>query len=505
MTLELYPLFPFLALGILALVAMLLSVLVSNATRVAYFSVAGLALVGVGSSAYGAHYPGGVARMFGGAVWIDSFSVFFYGLFVMIGIISILMAVPYLDRDQQNHGEYYTLILFALVGMFVMVSSNDLITLFLGFETMSLAVYTLTGYRRHVAASNEAILKYYFLGAFAAAIFLYGIALIYGTAHTVNLTLLHQLLLSPSLAAQPLMVLGALMVLLAVAFKVAAFPFHMWLPDVYQGAPTPATAFMATGVKAAAFALLLRLFFGLFASGDLHEIAVSVVWYLAVLTMFVGNVFALVQQNIKRLLAFSSIAHTGYLLVAVCALPDADAAAAIMFYLVGYAFTNLGALACVSWLQHREERLQNVEDFAGAAWRHPLAGLGMAVCMFSLIGFPPTAGFFGKYYLFLAAIKAGYVPLVIIAIINSILSVWYYLRVIVVMYMKPADEAETEQPTGWTGKVAIAYATVAVIWAGVGTVNLTALLPGAVPLLAHAKAAVATMNGPAAATATIPR
>jgi NADH-quinone oxidoreductase subunit N len=369
----------------------------------------------------------------------------------------------------------------------------------LGFETMSLSVYVLTGYRRHVAASNEAILKYYFLGALAAAVFLYGIALIYGTAHTINLVLLREQLTSPALAAQPLMVLGALMVMTAVAFKIAAFPFHMWLPDVYQGAPTPATAFMATGVKAAAFALLLRLFVGLFAVGDLHDIAVSVVWYLAVLTMFVGNVFALVQQNIKRLLAFSSVAHTGYLLVAVCALPDPDAASAIMFYLVGYAFTNLGALAVVSWLQQREERLQNVEDFAGLAWRYPLAGLGMAVCMFSLIGFPPTAGFFGKYYLFLAAIKAGYVPLVIIAIINSILSVWYYLRVIVVMYMKPASEAAVEQPLGWPGRVAVVYAAVAVIWAGVGTVNLTVLLPGAAPLLAHAKAAVTSMTAPVTA------
>jgi NADH-quinone oxidoreductase subunit N len=475
---------------------MLMSVLVSNASRVGYFSVAGLAAVGVGSAAYGQHYPAKVAGLLNGAVWIDGFTLFFYGLFVMIGIISILMAIPYLERDQQNHGEFYTLILFALVGMFVMVSSNDLITLFLGFETMSLSVYVLTGYRRHVLLSNEATLKYYFLGALAAAIFLYGIALIYGTAHTVNLVTLHELLLSPALATQPLMVLGALMVVTAVAFKVAAFPFHMWLPDVYQGAPTPATAFMATGVKAAAFALLLRIFMGLFATGDLHEMAVSVVWYLAVLTMFAGNVFALVQQNLKRMLAFSSVAHTGYLLVAVCALPDQDAAAAIMFYLVGYAFTNLGALACVSWLQNREERLQNVEDLAGAAWRYPLAGLGMAVCMFSLIGFPPTAGFFGKYYLFLAAVKAGYVPLVIIAIINSILSVWYYLRVVIVMYMKPADESVAEAPTGLAGKAAIVYAAAAVIWAGVGNVNLTALLPGAAPLLAHAKAAVVSMTAP---------
>lgn len=496
MSLDLYALFPFLLLNGVAIVAMLLSVLVTNAARVGYFAVGGLALTGLSAAAYGAHHQGKAAQMFMGSVTVDGFSLYFYGLFVMIGIVSILAAIPYLDRDRAQHGEFYALMLFSMVGMFVMASSNDLITLFLGFETMSLAVYVLTGYRRHSRASNEAALKYYFLGAFAAGVFLYGIALIYGTAHTVNLAELRTLLVSPAYAAQPLMVLGSLMVMLAIAFKIAAFPFHMWLPDVYQGAPTPVTAFMATGVKAAAFALLLRVFMGLFSIGDMHDIALSVVWYLAILTMFVGNIFALVQTNMKRMLAFSSIAHTGYLLVGVAALPDPDAVAAIMFYLVGYAFTNLGALACVSYLQAREEKLQNIDDFAGAAWRHPLVGLGMAVCMFSLIGFPPTAGFFGKYYLFIAAMKAGLVPLVVIAIINSILSVFYYLRVIITMYMRTETVAEPETAAAWPAKVAIAYAAVATIWAGCGYINLGALLPGAVPLQASAKAAAIGMTAP---------
>lgn len=502
MSFDLYPMFPFVLLCTVAIAAMLLSVLVSNASRVGYFAVAGLTATGLASAAYGSHYPGHVAKLFSGTVTIDGFSLFFYSLFVMIGIVSILASIPYLSRENAQHGEFYTLMLFGIVGMFVMVSSNDLMTVFLGFETMSLSVYVLTGYNRHARLSNEAILKYYFLGAFAAGIFLYGIALIYGTAHTVNLLELRALLVSPSYAAQPLMVLGALMVLVAVAFKVAAFPFHMWLPDVYQGAPTPVTGFMATGVKAAAFALLMRLFMGLFSIGDLHEIALNVVWYLAILTMFVGNIFALVQKNIKRMLAFSSVAHTGYLLVGIAALPDPDALAALMYYLVGYAFTNLGALACVSVLQARDEKAQEIDDFAGAAWRHPLVGLGMAVCMFSLIGFPPTAGFFGKYYLFIAAVKAGYVPLVAIAIFNSILSVYYYLRVIVVMYMKPADETVETQAIGTPAKVAIAYAAAAAIWAGCGNLNLTTLFPGAVPLQAAAKDAAVTIAAPAAAQAS---
>lgn len=482
------PLYPIFLLTAVALIAMLMSALIEDGAKVGWFTAAGLTGVGVLAVNQWASNEG-PHRLLADAVTVDGFSYFFYLLFCIIGVVSTVMAIPYLDRERAQRGEYYALLAFALVGMFVMVSSDDLMTLFLGLETMSLAVYVMVGWRRHVLRSNEAVLKYFFLGSLAAAIFLYGIALIYGSAATTNLATIASLLNTPALNLNPVFVLGALMVLAAVGFKIAAFPFHMWAPDVYEGAPTPVTAFMATAVKAAAFALAVRVGLALFSVGQLHEIGQAVVWHLAILTMFVGNVFALVQKNMKRMLAYSSVAHTGYLLVGIASLPDADAGAAIMFYLVAYAFTNLGALACVTFLAGREEKVENIEDYAGLAWRYPLVGLGMAVCMFSLIGFPPTAGFFGKYYLFIAAMKANLLPLVVVAVLNSILSVYYYLRVVVVMYMAPptgaadASEALIPGPT----RAVIAYASVAVIWAGIGTANLTAFLPGAAPLIVSAK------------------
>ena len=491
------PLFPFFLLTAVALVAMLMSALLDDGAKVGWFTAAGLTGVGALAISQWAASPG-PQRLLADAVTVDGFSYFFYLLFCIIGVVSTLIAIPYLDRERAQRGEFYTLLTFAIAGMFVMVSSDDLMTLFLGFETMSLSIYVMVGWRRHVLRSNEAVLKYFFLGSLAAAIFLYGIALIYGSAGTTNLAEIASLLRTPALGMNPIFVMGSLMVLAALAFKVAAFPFHMWTPDVYEGAPSPVTAFMATAVKAAAFALLLRVGLAFFSVGQMHEVGLAVVWHLAILTMFVGNVFALVQKNVKRMLAYSSIAHTGYLLVGIAALPDVEAGASVLFYLVAYAFTNLGALACVSFLAGREERVENIEDYAGIAWRYPLVGLGMAVCMFSLIGFPPTAGFFGKYYLFIAAMKANLGPLVVIAVINSILSVYYYLRVVVVMYMTPPtgafDAPGVETVVPGATRAVIAYASVAVIWAGIGTVNLTAFMPGASPLITSAQDAMRALK-----------
>lgn len=490
-------LLPMLLVTVLGLAAMLLSVTFDrHHDRVGYFAIAGLAAMGLYTTWFWAAHPNASYTMFNGMVTIDSASLFFYILFAIIGGVSSLIAIPHLARDDEQRGEFYTLLLFSIVGMMVMVSSTDLITLFLGFETMSLAIYVLTGWRRHSVISNEAVLKYFFLGSFAAGIFLYGIALIFGTTGSVNLVALRDIVVTTNVLAQPLLMIGILMVLAAVAFKVAAFPFHMWMPDVYQGAPSPVTAFMATAVKAAAFGMILRMFTLAFGIEEVGNVLYHVLWGLAIVTMFVGNAFALVQKNVKRMLAYSSVAHTGYLLVAVAALPDVDAASAIMYYLVAYAFTNLGALACVSFLNRKDEKYVNVDDFAGAAWKHPLVGLGMAVCMFSLIGFPPTAGFFAKYYLFVAAFKAGMAPLVVVAIINSILSVYYYLRVVAVMYMKPESVADDGVKLAGPTKLAIIYASVAVIWAGIGPLNLTGLLPGAGPLLDSAKASARALLTP---------
>lgn len=491
-------LLPLLLVTALGLITMLLAVATpEHSDRTGYFTIAGLAGTGIYTSWFAATHMGASFTMFKGMLTVDGFSLFFYLLFAIIGGLASLIAIPYLTRDGEQRGEFYSLMLFSMVGMMVMVSSTDLITLFLGFETMSLAVYALVGWRRHSVISNEAVLKYFFLGSFAAGIFLYGIALIFGTTGSTSLVTLHQVVVTTNVLAQPLLAIGLMMVLAAVAFKIAAFPFHMWMPDVYEGAPSPVTGFMATAVKAAAFGMLVRMFLLAFGIDEVGNITFHVLWGLAIVTMFVGNGFALVQKNIKRMLAYSSVAHTGYLLMGIIALPDVDAASAVMYYLVAYAFTNLGALACISFLNARDEKYVNIEDFAGAAWKYPLVGLVMAVCMFSLIGFPPTAGFFGKYYLFIAAFKAGLGPLVVVAIFNSILSIYYYLRVITTMYMKPEHVAEPVVRVPGAVKVALVYAMVAVIWAGMGTVNLTGLLPGAGPLLNSAKASVQSMLSPA--------
>lgn len=486
------PLLPIIVLTLVALAAMLMSALVRDASRTGHFSAAGL----VGVMALTLHQWGrstGPANVFGNSVTVDGFSYFFYVLFCLVGIVTVFIAMSHLEREQAQRGEFYTLMLFSLVGMFVMVSSDDLMTLFLGFETMSLAIYVLVGWRRHQLRSNEGVLKYFFLGSLAAAIFLYGIALIYGAAGTVNLQEIAGSLMAPAsgLGLNGVFTVGVLLVLVGVAFKLAAVPFHMWTPDVYEGAPAPVTAFMATAVKAAGFALAIRLVVSLFGQGQLHDIAQMSLFFLAVLTMFAGNIFALAQKNFKRMLAYSGIAHTGYLMVGLVALPDEAAGAALLFYLMAYAFTNLGALAVAAFLAGREERLETIDDFAGMAWRYPLAGVCMAVCMFSLIGFPLTAGFFGKYMLFAAAFKANLVPLVVVAIVNSILSVYYYLRVVVVMFVNPIrEDVGPGDPMPLATKGVLAYTLVAVIWAGMGTFNVSPFFPGLVPLQAKAVASI---------------
>lgn len=504
------PLLPIISLTLLAVVAMLMSALVRDASRTAHFSAAGLVTV-LALSLHQWGRSSGPANVFGNSVTVDGYSYFFYVLFCLVGIVTVFIAMPHLEREQAQRGEFYALMLFSLVGMFVMVSSDDLMTLFLGFETMSLAIYVLVGWRRHQLRSNEGVLKYFFLGSLAAAIFLYGIALIYGAAGTVNLQDIARVLLAPasSLGINGVFTVGVLLVFVGVAFKLAAVPFHMWAPDVYEGAPAPVTAFMATAVKAAGFALAIRLVVSLLAQGQLHDIFQLVLFLLAVVTMFVGNIFALAQKNFKRMLAYSGIAHTGYLLVGLLALPDEAAGAALLFYLMAYAFTNLGALAVAAFLAGREEQLENIDDFAGMAWRYPLAGACMAVCMFSLIGFPLTAGFFGKYMLFAAAFKANLAPLVVVAIVNSILSVYYYLRVVVVMFVNaPRDEVRQAEGMPLATKGVLAYTLLAVIWSGMGTFNVSPFFPGLVPLQAKAvasmKALVATPSSDTSVSETPP-
>jgi NADH-quinone oxidoreductase subunit N len=432
--------------------------------------------------------------IFHGHFAMDSYALFFTLLFLACGAITTLVTTYYLPREQMGHEEFYALMFFSIAGMIVLAGGTNLVTLFLGVEIMSMAIYALAGFRRWSLKSNEAVLKYFFLGSFSSGILLFGIAMVYGATGSLELGAISQWLGTAGQPMFPLFVLGMAMTLVGLGFKVAAAPFHSWTPDVYEGAPAPVTGFMATAVKAASFAFFLRVLQTGFMPAKAEW--VQVLAALAVITMFTGNLLAFVQPNIKRMLAYSSIAHTGYMLMGLVALsPSAEntAGTAILYYLVAYSLTNLGLFACISFLSKQGEKLVNIEDYAGVAQKYPWIALAIMVCMFSLIGLPPTAGFFGKYYLFTAVVQQGFAWLAIIGIINSILSVYYYLRVVVTMYMK-------EPKTDWAGvsglgltRIAATICVVAVLWAGIGSFNLLAVFPGAEPLLSAARSSVGSL------------
>ncbi|MGH7369621.1 MAG: NADH-quinone oxidoreductase subunit N, partial [Candidatus Methylomirabilaceae bacterium] len=365
------------------------------------------------------------------ALLLDRFALFFYLIFGLVSLLSILLSMGYLDATAPDQGEYYSLLLFAAFGMMLMAAAGDLIVIFLGLETFSLALYTLAGFRKAELRSNESALKYLLLGAFASGFFLYGIALIYGATGTTVLRRIAAFL-ADGRAPGSLFLLGGGLLLVGFGFKVASVPFHMWTPDVYEGAPTSVTAFMIAGTKAAAFAAFLRVF--LSAAPILHVRWSVAIWVLAVLTMTLGNLVALVQQNIKRMLAYSSIAHAGYLLVALVA-GGASGASSALFYLVVYALMNLGAFAVMIALQGRGQELLLLADYGGLGFRRPALAACMALFMFSLAGIPPTAGFMGKLYIFSAALEGHYPILAVVGVLNSVISVYYYFRVIVIMYM----------------------------------------------------------------------
>ena len=395
--------------------------------------------------------------LFSGMFVHDGFTLFFTVLFCAIALVSVLISWDYVRRMRLPAAEYYALLLSATLGMVVMAASNDLITVFLGLELMSLALYVMVGCRRGQLESNEAALKYFLLGAFASGFLLYGIALIYGATGSTNLRGIVAFMSDSPLAKSPLFIAGALLLLVGFGFKVAAVPFHMWTPDAYEGAPTSVTAFMSAGAKAAGFAALLRV-----AGTALAASAIDwrpLLTALAVVTMTVGNVSALLQTNVKRMLAYSSIAHAGYVLVALAA-GGAHGTSAALFYLAVYSFMNLGAFGILALLGRDQDERVLVSDLAGLGFRQPLLGLAMSVFMISLGGIPPTAGFMGKVYVFGAALDAGLVPLVIVGVLNSVVSVFYYLRITVAMYM-------SEEPAG---------GGVEVSWAVPGTVALLATL-----------------------------
>jgi NADH-quinone oxidoreductase subunit N len=374
---------------------------------------------------------------------VDGFATFFRVLVLGVGILSVLLSYRYLEREKAETSEYHALLLFSVVGQCLMVASNDLIMIFIGLEISSIASYILAGYLRDDKRNNEAALKYFLLGSFATGFFLYGIAITYGLAGSTKLDEIRAALNAPDM---PLPVIGvaAALMLIGLGFKVSGAPFQMWAPDVYQGAPAPVSAFMATAPKAAAFAILIRIFMtGFQQSAGLWE---PFLWVSALLSMTIGNFAALTQTNLKRMLAYSSIAHAGYLLVAIAAGSELGTAAA-MFYLAAYALMNIGAFAVVIHIAGKGERHLRIDDLAGLSQKQPVTAALLTVFLLSFIGVPLTGGFFGKFYIFNAALKSNLVWLAVLGLLNSAVAAYYYLRLLVVMYMhEPGEVTNSLEP-----------------------------------------------------------
>jgi NADH-quinone oxidoreductase subunit N len=466
--------------------------------RISRRSMGWLAVVGViaalAASLYQYRLPAGTA--FFGAVQTDAFSVFFHVLICGITLVCLLITLDATTAQTEGMGEFYALAVFGTVGMLFMTCAVELLLVFIGLEISSISTYILAGFRKRSAKGPESALKYFLLGSFATAFFLYGIALTFGATGTTQIGPIASLLGS---SATPLLaVAGLAMILIGIGFKVSAAPFQVWTPDVYEGAPSPVVALMSTGPKAAAFAVLLRILYGAFPS--LHAHWVPILWWLAVLSMFIGNLGALRQKNVKRLLAYSSIAHAGYLLVAFTAL-STDGIAAASFYAVSYAAMNVGIFAIVSHAGEFDDRLSLVEDYRGLAYRSPLLGGAMAFFLISLIGIPFTGGFFGKFYVFSAAIHSGFIWLAILGLINSGIAAFYYLRVLAALYTKPPEAAPVRY---------VPRPTVPLLFALLMTIAATLIL-GIVPgrILANAKAAAETYpavnNNPPAPAETAQR
>lgn len=400
----------------------------------------GALIAAIGGALFAFSQPG---PAFGGMLVVDGFATFFRVLVMSVGILTVLPSYSFLARQDAETSEYHALLLFSIAGQCLMAAANDLMIVFIGLEIASISSYVLAGYLRDDKRSNEAALKYFLLGSFATAFFLYGVALVYGTTGTVNLTGVRDAISAQDSSMVVFLGVSAALMFVGLGFKVSAAPFQVWAPDVYQGAPTPVAAFLSAGPKAAAFAVFLRIF--LTAFGPIGTAWYPMVWAAALLSMTVGNFAALLQTNIKRMLAYSSIAHAGYVLVALAARSEIGTSAA-MFYLAGYAFMNIGAFAVVGHLSGRGEKFQNIEDMAGLGRKQPLTAALFTIYLLSLIGVPLTAGFFGKFYIFKAALDSHMVWLAVLGLLNSAVGAYYYLRILVMMYMHEPGEATSNVP-----------------------------------------------------------
>lgn len=498
---DLLGLLPPLILMVLGMIVLLwdLGLRSGHKSRLVVFSLIGVGIAGASAISGVIGSNGARIPLFGGGMVSDPFGNLFNIVLCVIAALSLLMSDRYIADKNIDQGEYYALVLFSTAGAMLMAMANDLVNVFLGLEVLSVALYILSGLARREVRSQESAVKYFLLGAFATGFLLYGTALVYGAvgleARTMSVlggqisftnfdTIRYILGQSSTLATSPVFGAGVALLIVGLGFKAAIVPFHLWTPDVYEGAPTPVTAFMSAGAKAGAFAAFIRLFEMLLPGGEAGRISAqtygAVLWGLAAATMIVGNVLAVRQTNIKRMLAYSSIAHAGYILVGVLAYatqPGNDIArGAVLYYMFAYTFMNLGAFAVVIWLGRGAGEYVEIRDYAGLAREQPLAAATMAIFMLSLAGIPPAAGFFGKLYLFLGAVHAGQIALACLGLLVSVIGVYYYLNIIVQMYFRqPEQDFSTVQPRGGARIAAIAAAAASLI---LGIITVTHFTPG---------------------------
>ena len=412
-----------------------------------------------------------------GLVRADNFGLFASATIIVVGILTIALSPPSIEREALPAGDYYAVMLFAIVGMILMAMAVDLLTIFLALEILSVGVYVLTGMKRESEASSEGAFKYFLLGAFSSAFFLYGVALTYTLTGSTRLDRVGVYMAAEGMNASPMMLVALAMLLVGFAFKISAVPFHMWTPDAYEGAPAIVTGFMSTAVKAAAFASFARVFLSAFE--PLRADWAPVLWLIAMLTMILGTFVGVAQSNLKRMLAYSSIAHGGYLLVGLVAANEIGKAS-ILFYLLVYALTNLGAFGVIALLGTRQSSNDELRDYAGLWHSRPAMAALMTVFLLSLGGLPPTAGFVAKWYVFSAAVRAGYYDLAIVGMLTSVVSVFFYLRVVVMMYMAEPVEEPVRPAVGPIAMSALAVSTIAIFYLGILPTRLLSLAAASV-------------------------
>jgi NADH-quinone oxidoreductase subunit N len=464
---DLYLIAPEIIITVFGFLVLLFDVFFSKEGKKGYLGI--LSLVGIVLAFfYTLPQIGAVKSGFADMFVSDGFALFFKIVFLIIAFLTVLISMGYTHREGFELGETYALILFSTLGMMLMAAGSHLINLFLGLETMSISIYVLAGMMREDRRSVEAALKYFLLGAFATGFLLYGFALIYGATGSLSLKDVASYIASKGLR-NPMLLMSLVFLTIGFGFKIAAVPFHMWTPDVYEGAPTSITAFMATGVKAAAFSALVRVFFT--ALPSFRPDWTSILWLLALATMTVGNIVAISQNNIKRMLAYSSIAHAGYILVAFVA-GSGSAVSAILFYLLAYAFMNIGAFTCVILLGKKGEENTEINDYAGIGFKHPLLAASMTIFLLSMAGIPPLGGFFAKLYVFGAAVESKFYWLVILGVINSAISVYYYLRVTVLMYFRESEREITGLEFSPASVIALVLAVIGTLYMGLFPANV---------------------------------